>query len=191
MQKRLWITGYRAFELNIFSEKDPKIQVIKRALRDKIIEKIENEQSEDSFWVISGGQMGVEQFAAEIVYDLKKDFPQLKNAIMLPFTDFSSRWNQQHQEALEFLIQRADFSDHVFNKKYSSPLQLRQYQRFMFEHTDQALLIYDPQFPGKSQYDYSFIQEQQKKREDYRLDLVDFDYLTDLAQEMEEEKRPW
>ncbi|WP_281510461.1 SLOG family protein, partial [Lactobacillus taiwanensis] len=29
--KRLWVTGYRSYELSIFSDKDPKLAVIKYA----------------------------------------------------------------------------------------------------------------------------------------------------------------
>ena len=31
--KRLWITGYRSYELNIFKDDDPKVQVIKKVLK--------------------------------------------------------------------------------------------------------------------------------------------------------------
>lgn len=30
--KRLWVTGYRSYELSIFSDKDPKLTVIKYTL---------------------------------------------------------------------------------------------------------------------------------------------------------------
>ena len=30
--KRLWVTGYRSYELGVFSDKDPKLTVIKYAL---------------------------------------------------------------------------------------------------------------------------------------------------------------
>lgn len=31
--KRAWITGYRSYELNIFKDNDPKVQVIKEVLK--------------------------------------------------------------------------------------------------------------------------------------------------------------
>ena len=34
--KRLWVTGYRSYELSIFSDKDPKLTVIKYTLTNCI-----------------------------------------------------------------------------------------------------------------------------------------------------------
>ncbi len=31
--KRLWITGYRAYELNVFGAQDPKLKVLKTSLK--------------------------------------------------------------------------------------------------------------------------------------------------------------
>ncbi len=30
--KRVWVTGYRAFELNVFKDDDPKVTVIKEVI---------------------------------------------------------------------------------------------------------------------------------------------------------------
>ena len=34
--KRLWTTGYRAYELGVFDEKDPKVAVIKDVLQKQL-----------------------------------------------------------------------------------------------------------------------------------------------------------
>lgn len=31
--KRLWVTGYRAYELNVFGSNDPKLKVLKTSLK--------------------------------------------------------------------------------------------------------------------------------------------------------------
>ena len=54
--KRLWITGYRSYELNIFKDDDPKVQVIKEVLKKYL--RAQLELNDDEFWVITGPQMG-------------------------------------------------------------------------------------------------------------------------------------
>ena len=34
--KRLWITGYRAYELNVFGAQDPKLKVLKTSLKNTL-----------------------------------------------------------------------------------------------------------------------------------------------------------
>lgn len=188
MQTRLWVTGYRSFELGTFSDKDPKIEVIKRALKDNIIDQLENNELE---WIITGGQMGTEQWSCETAIELKKDFPQLKIAIILPFSNFASNWNQEHQMKLIDLRSRVDFSEPLSKENYKSPIQLRNFQSFMLRHTDGALMVYDPDNPGKADFEYKAIKEYQHEHSDYFLKTIDFDMLTDISNEIEEEKRPW
>ncbi len=46
---RLWVTGYRSYELSIFSDQDPKLKVIQNALKRKLIEKVES----GTTWIIA------------------------------------------------------------------------------------------------------------------------------------------
>lgn len=62
--KRLWTTGYRAYELGVFDEqKDPKVAVIKAVLQKELRRQLENTTEE--FWLITGPQMGVERWSIE------------------------------------------------------------------------------------------------------------------------------
>ena len=58
----------------------------------------------------------------------------------------------------------------------------------MLEHTDRALLLYDPEHPGKTKYDYEAIKKYQEKS-DYPLDIIDFYDLQEAAKEYEENHR--
>ena len=58
----------------------------------------------------------------------------------------------------------------------------------MLEHTDRALLLYDPEHPGKPKYDYEAIKKYQEKS-DYPLDIIDFYDLQEAAEEYEENHR--
>ena len=80
--RRLWITGYRSYELSTFRDDDPKITVIKHVLKQRLTSLLDEDN--DEFWVITGPQLGVEQWAAGLAVDLRKDYHQLKVALMLP-----------------------------------------------------------------------------------------------------------
>lgn len=184
--RRLWITGYRSYELNTFQDDDPKIKVIKRVLKQRLTSLLDEDS--DEFWVITGPQLGTEQWAATVAADLRQDYHQLKVALMLPYAEFSSKWNTANQEKLAQLRHRVNFSREVTAKPYESPEQLRLYQQFMLTHTDQLLMVYDPDHPGKPKYDYRAAQRF-AEQENYQIYLIDFDELQEAAVEWSEEER--
>lgn len=183
MMRRLWVTGYRSYELNVFKDDDPKVKVIKDVLSRELKSRLE--ESDDEFWLISGPQLGVEQWSAEVALELKATFPQLKVSIMLPFTEFGQQWNENNQTKLENLQSRVDFSASVSDHPYQSPQQLRAFQHFMLTHTDEALLIYDPDHEGKGKYDYQSIQRFAEDH-NYPYRLIDFDELQEAVIEWQE-----
>ena len=184
--RRLWLTGYRSYELNAFQDDDPKVAVVKRVLTQRLT--ILLEEDDDEFWVITGPQLGVEQWGAAVALELKKSFRQLKVAMMLPFADFGQQWNTTNRDRLLNLRDRVDFAREVTTKPYESPEQLRSYQRFMLDHTDSMLMVYDPDHPGKPKYDYE-LAHKYGDQQDYLVDLVDFDELQEAAIEWGEEQR--
>ena len=184
--RRLWLTGYRSYELNAFQDDDPKVAVVKRVLTQRLT--ILLEEDDDEFWVITGPQLGVEQWGAAVALELKKNFRQLKVAMMLPFADFGQQWNATNRDRLLNLRDRVDFAREVTTKPYESPEQLRLYQRFMLDHTDSMLMVYDPDHPGKPKYDYE-LAHKYGDQQDYLVDLVDFDELQEAAIEWGEEQR--
>lgn len=181
---RLWVTGYRSFELNVFNDKDPKITVIKYALKNYLVEKLEDAELD---WVITGANLGVEQWTAELMMELRQEY-DVRFSVMIPYMNFAERWNENNQAKFLNIKEGADFFASTSNSPYTSPAQLKNYQRFMVNHTDRALMIYDPEHPGKPKYDYQLIKNQQKIK-DYPLDLIDFYDLEDAANEYEEANR--
>ncbi|KID41769.1 DUF1273 domain-containing protein [Fructilactobacillus fructivorans] len=178
---RVWVSGYRSYELGIFQNDDPKLKIIKQALSDQLSQLIES----GCDWIITGGQLGIEQWTVEVAKELQQKYPhEFQLAVMLPFKKFGSNWNEDNQAKLHQAITKSDFSDSVSNHPYDSPKQLKNYQRFMLTHTDQALLVYDPENEGKTKYDYQAIQQFQQNHA-YPLQLIDFDQLQDIADDYE------
>lgn len=190
---RVWVTGYRAYELSVFQDNDPKVKVIKNVLKKALIERLNNHS--DEFWVISGPQMGVERWGIEVAHDLKTTYPQLKTSIMDPYTQVAARWKAENQEKLMATLQWVDFHASVSNQPYQSPQQLQNYQRFMLEHTDELLTVFDVDRESESEqiskpsWDYRAALKYQENH-DYQLTTIDFDELQEVATELNEEQNP-
>lgn len=182
--KRLWVTGYRSYELSIFSDKDPKLAVIKYALNNYFKRLLEEGKID---WVISGANLGIEQWALETAVQLQDEY-DIHTALMTPYLEFSKRWNENNQTKYQNLLEQVDFTASTSNYPYMSPSQLKNYQNFMLGHTDRAVLIYDPEHPGKPKYDYDVIEKYQEQH-DYPGDIIDFYDLQEAAEEYEENHR--
>ena len=185
--KRLWTTGYRAYELGVFDEKNPKVAVIKDVLQKQL--RYQLDSTSEDFWLITGPQMGVERWSIESALTIKVDYPQLKIALMEPYADFAARWNENNQARLAAIKAQVDFAGRVSGKKYESPEQLRAYQNFMLHYTDGALLIYDPEREGKTVWDWRAINRYREQNADYSMRMIDFDELQEAAEEYSERLR--
>ncbi|BDR60503.1 DUF1273 domain-containing protein [Lactobacillus xylocopicola] len=181
--QRLWVSGYRNYELNTLGDQDPKIKIIKLALTQRLTTLLDNSQLD---WVITGANLGVEQWASEVAIELRKEYP-LRVAMLIPYEEFASRWNEVNQSKFLQLKKAVDFFAATSNQPYQSPVQLRNYQNFMLLHTDRALLLYDEEQPGKPQFDYHLIKKYQETKE-YPLDLIDFYDLQDTAEEYQSDQ---
>lgn len=179
--QNLWVTGYRNYELNIYNDQDLKLKVIKTALQQTLIDHL----NQGMTWLITGGQLGTEQWALAVAHQLKTDYPELKSAAMLPFAEFGQQWNENNRSKLAQALTWADFSEPITKQPYQSGRQLRTYQQFMLTHTDKAVLLYDPEYPGKPSYDYKAILKYQETH-DYDLTLIDMYDLESISQDLQE-----
>lgn len=186
---RLWVSGYRSFELNIFQDDDPKVQVIKSLLKEGIVQRLN--QVTDTFWLLSGPQMGVERWALQVGEALKKDYPQLKLGLMMPYQHIDANWNEDNQAKLVKTIAMVDYAGYTSDKAYESPQQLQFYQQFMQDHSDELLLVYDPEkdaeaVEGTPKSKPFWIYQAAKRyaqNHDYPVNNYDFDDLQEAAEE--------
>ena len=175
--KVIYFSGYRSFELGVFKENDPKVAVIKKVLKREIQQLAE----EGLEWIIVSGNLGVELWATEIVAELKLDYPELHLGIIYPFMAFGSNWNENNQEKKRLAEQLSDNVAAVSHQPYQSARQLRNNTGFLLEHTDGCLLIYDEEFPGKTQY---FLRDAEKYQEEhpYEIRLISMDDLQNFSE---------
>lgn len=148
MHTRFIVTGYKPHELGIFNDKHPGIAIIKKALEENLRRLID----EGLEWVILSGQQGVETWAAEVIIDLKKEFPSLKYAIITPFLEQEKNWNELKQEKYHYITSKADFTTSVTKKPYEAPWQFIEKDKFNIMNTDGILLVYDEENEGSPKY---------------------------------------
>ena len=190
--KRVWITGFRSYELGVFGASDPKRKVIDYAL-EKLLKRAVANDEEDSEpgWLITGGQMGIEQWSLEAALRLEDEGIEIKTALMTPFAEFGKQWNEDNQTRLHNLMAQVNFSASVSQGGYSGRGQLVAYQKFMLEHTDEAIIFFDEEAEeSKARYDYQ-VAKQFSGNHDYRVQLIDFDRLQEFAEKLNEAQRDY
>lgn len=180
MIKVLAISGYKPFELGIFKKDHPSVIFIKAAIRKALLPMVE----EGLEWILISGQLGVELWAAEVVFDLQQDYPGLKLAVITPFLEQEANWNDNNKEWYATILMQADFVDSITKKGYEKPWQFRLKNQFFLEKSDGLLLLYDQEKEGSPKFFYEYAL-QYKNEHDYQLQVITF---YDLQMVVEEEQ---
>lgn len=179
MYKVVALSGYKPFEMGLFQKEHPSILFIKKVLKKELLRMID----EGLEWVLISGQLGVELWGAEIVFELQANYPNIKLAVITPFFDQESKWNDTNKEWYESILAQADFVDSITKKNYEKPWQFRLKNQFFVEKSDAMLLLYDPEKEGSPRYLYETAIAYQANH-DYPVRLVTF---YDLQNSIEED----
>lgn len=178
MIKRLVITGYKQHELGIFDDKNPAVDIIKKAIEKNLVSLIEDGLE----WVLLSGQLGVETWAAEVVINLRDQYPDLKYAIITPFLDQEKRWKEDKQERYEEILLLADFHASVTKKAYEGPWQFKAKNQFLIRNSDGLLILYDEEREGSPKF-IKELAEKYAESNDYKIIPISFYDLQLIAEE--------
>lgn len=130
-EKKCCVTGHR--EIN-----SEKIPYIREKLREEIIKCIENGYS--TFY--SGFAKGVDLIFADVVVDLKKEYPHIKLEAAIPYR---GRLNTKDKEFHRLLKECSKV--HVLAEKYVKSTLLNR-NRFMVQNSDTLIAVYDGREKG-------------------------------------------
>lgn len=83
--------------------------------------------------MLISGQLGIELWAAEVVFDLQVEYDELKLGILTPFLEQEEKWNEDNKEYYEYIVSSADFVDSITKRKYDNPNQFRLKNEFLFQ----------------------------------------------------------
>ncbi|WP_232019926.1 SLOG family protein [Ureibacillus thermosphaericus] len=135
-------------------------------------------------WVVVSGQLGIEIWTAEVVIELKNEFPQLKYSVITPFLDIEKNWNEQRQQQYAYIISQADFVTSITKKPYEAPWQFVEKDKFIIQNTDALLLVYDEEHEGSPKYLKRLV-EKYMERNPYELFVITSYDLQIIAEELE------
>lgn len=181
--KVLAISGYKPFELGIFKNDHPAVPYMKAAVKKSLLPMIE----EGLEWVLISGQLGVELWAAEVVFELQSNYPELKLAVITPFLEQEASWSETNKEWYQSILAQTDFIASVTKKGYEKPWQFRLKDQFFLEKSDALLLLYDQEKEGSPKYLFEMARQYQN-RQTYPIQMITF-YDLQVIVEEEEFKR--
>ena len=98
--KTLVVTGYRSYEMGVFKEDDPKITVIKNVLKQRLKDYLE----EGLEWVLIGGNLGVEIWAAQAAFELREEYPEFRVGVIFPFLEYGNQWKENNNSYINITI---------------------------------------------------------------------------------------
>ena len=128
-------TGHRPEKLG-YPESDERCAALKERLRSLIVKLIE-EDGVTHF--ISGMAQGVDMYAAEIVLELKKQYPQITLECAIPYERQAVRWPEALRNRYFSIAERCD-QETMLQTHYTQDC-LRNRNRYMVEHADMVLAV--------------------------------------------------
>lgn len=97
-----------------------------------------------------GGSLGVDQWAGEIILRLKEqpEYSDIELVVVLPFPGHDKQWDPRSRERLAFLIRHS--TECITVGKTAGRKSYIQRNRYMVDHADHLLVVYDGEQNMKS-----------------------------------------
>lgn len=183
MGKVVFVTGYKAHELGIFDQNHEGIKYIKKALQVRLLTLLD----EGMEWVLITGQPGVELWAAQVIFDLQEEYPNLKLGVLLPYLNQEEKWKDSVKELYEEILLQADYVEAISKKPYEGPWQLKLKNQFIVSKSDEMLILYDDEKDGSPKYSW-FEGKKKQGKQDYPIHQITFWDLQSLIDEAQWEE---
>lgn len=148
--RRLYVSGYRSYELGIFDKKDKRLFYLKEFLKEEFRRYADSGLE----WVITSGNLGIELWAGLALIDLNEELSQLNLALLLPYKGFGNNWNDDNRKLLTKVVEGADYVNLTSQDEYKHGGQLKGNAQFILNNSDGLLLVYDPDKKGKPAFLY-------------------------------------
>lgn len=141
-------TGHRPQSLPFRSnESDEHCIDLKRRLKENIV-KLIVEKGVTHF--ISGMAIGVDMYAAEIIIELKKDYPNILLEAAIPCKNQPAKWSEQLRNRYDAILEKCDIRT-VLQENYTSDCMHKR-NRYMVDHSDYVIAVWNgkPSGTGKT-----------------------------------------
>jgi uncharacterized phage-like protein YoqJ len=137
-EQTVCFTGHRPEKLGGYSSMHPLAVAVKEQLRQIIVTLIE--QGFHTF--ISGMAIGVDQWAAEIVIELKRIHQHIKLVAAVPFEGQEKMWHRETVEKWQSLIDQADEVVYVCEPGYTA-WKMQKRNIWMVDHSSVVVAVWD------------------------------------------------
>lgn len=122
----------------IIDETDERCLRIKERLKEEI-ELLIKEKGTTHF--ISGMALGIDIYAAEIVLELKKQYPNVTLEAVIPFEEQANKWKEADRERYYTILEKCD-KESMLQKHYSSDCMLKK-DHYMVDEADVIIAVWD------------------------------------------------
>lgn len=170
--KSLLITGYKHTYVGIFTDKDPRLAIIKLAIKKDLVRFLEDGVT----WFVLTGQLGFEYWTLEVLEELRLEGYEFQIATIFMFENHGEQWNEGNQLKLQ-RFKQTDFIKYAY-PRYENPGQFKDYNKFLVDNTDGIYLFYDPENETNLKYLYHLI----LKKEGYNRKTLTFEQLNEVAE---------
>lgn len=136
-KKTCCFTGHRPQKLG-YGENTVQCDQLKQTLKNIIVSLIEKE---DVTHFISGMALGVDTFAAQIVIDLKKEYPWITLECAIPCETQAEKWHERDRDLYFHLIAKCD-KETLLQHKYTANCMQRR-NKYMVNNSDFVLAVWN------------------------------------------------
>jgi uncharacterized phage-like protein YoqJ len=154
--KTVCFTGHRPDKLGGYDEQNPLAMHVKGKLEKHVLALIEKGFTR----FISGGAIGVDTWAAEIVLRLRESNDSLHLTIARPFPSQAGKWNDVTRARFEAICSKADHVVDVSPDPYE-PWKMQKRNEWMVDHSNFVLAVWD-RTPGGTSNCVKYAMKQNK-----------------------------
>lgn len=132
-------TGHRASQLPWgYNERGIRFLIFKRKLRQMIFSSIRNGYKH----FISGMSLGVDMLAAELVIELKQNYPEIILECALPCINQTAKWNEESIIRYQNILSLADKVTIVSDTFYFNGCMAKR-NKYMIERSNRIIAVYN------------------------------------------------
>lgn len=131
-------TGHRPDKLGGYNESNPTAKYVKSALAKHIKQLVEQGHQE----FISGGALGIDTWAAEIVLEFKKAQPYIRLIIAKPFPSQDKVWPEESKIRFRKMCDEADEVVDVSPDPYDAKKMMDR-NKWMVDRADVVVAVWD------------------------------------------------
>jgi len=157
-RKSCVFTGHRPVRFSFgYDDEDEKCIQLKEIMANEIVKLIE----QGVFHFYTGMSLGVEQYGAEIILEMKGQYPHIQLIAVLPCETQANRWFPAQREQYFNIL--ASCNDVITLRTHYTPQCMLERNRYLIDHAKYLLAVYDGSDGGNTA---STVQYARKKKRD-------------------------